>query len=174
MIFTEIKLVEDEVDRCKIVYDVITFLPGWFLPNEAKFYSEEAKDAIVFAAYLETTPIGFIAIKRKRSQVAEIIAMGVICGYQHLGMGKGLMEAALTYARNENIMLVEVKTADYSDPDERYITTRQFYEKNGFIALDTIDDYWDDGTPVLIMVKYLNSVVELSTVIDEQAQISLA
>lgn len=137
-----------------IVHDVIECLPGWFiLPVEADFYSRQAKDAVVYAAYLESTPVGFLELKLKRPHVAEVLAMGVICGYQHLGMGRQLMEHAFHYCEQNDIDVLEVKTADYSDPDVKYIATRKFYEKMGFVALDTIEKYWADGTPVLIMVR---------------------
>lgn len=151
----------DEVDRCYVVKSVIECLPGWFiLPYEAEEYSEKAKDCIVFAAYLETTAIGFIEIKIKNAHVAEVLAMGVICGYHHLGMGHKLMEAAIEECAQLGIRILEVKTADYSDPDEKYIATRKFYEKMDFEALDTFEHYWADGTPVLIMVRKIEPAVK--------------
>ncbi|MCH3976045.1 MAG: GNAT family N-acetyltransferase [Bacilli bacterium] len=161
--FTEIKNISDDVDRCTIVYNVIECLPGWFiLPLEANQYSQMAKDSIVYAAYLESTPVGFLELKLKRPHVAEVLAMGVICGYQHLGMGRQLMEHAFSYCEQNDIDVLEVKTADYSDPDVKYIATRKFYERMGFVALDTIERYWADGTPVLIMVRKFDSKEKLN------------
>lgn len=152
--FTKIIKIADNSEKPRICKSIINQLPGWFiLPIEAEIFSNESIESEFWAVYLDEEPVGFISVRKKSDKIAEVIAMGILCGYQHLGMGRGLMESVFSWCKSESIETLEVKTADYSDPDVKYISTRNFYEKMGFKPLDTIPHYWQDNTPLLIMIK---------------------
>ena len=101
--------------------------------------------------------VGFVAIKRKNNHVAEISWMAVELEHQRQGIGSALVDRVANDLRSQGIRVLEVKTLAEDVEYSPYEKTRRFYEKMGFIHLETIDPYseWERGTPCAIYVKIL-------------------
>ena len=55
------------------------------------------------------------------------------------GVGATLLEHVLGALAADKVDLVEAKTLDASADYEPYVATRAFWERHGFVHLDTID-----------------------------------
>jgi ribosomal protein S18 acetylase RimI-like enzyme len=100
--------------------------------------------------------VSFLVAER-RGRVAEILWIATHPDAQRRGHGTHLLEHALARLQDEGVVLVEVKTLDASADYEPYEATRRFYERIGFVHLDTIDPYaaWEPGNPCAIYVAPL-------------------
>jgi len=101
--------------------------------------------------------VGFVTIDRKTNHVAEVSWIAVKPERQHQGIGSALIDRVANDLRSQGIRLLEVKTLSEDVEYPPYEKTRRFYEKMGFIHLETIDPYpgWDPGNPCAIYVKIL-------------------
>jgi GNAT superfamily N-acetyltransferase len=79
--------------------------------------------------------------------------MGVLRGCQRHGVGRGLVEAAVSHARAGGFRYLTVKTLAPSHPDPGYAATRAFYTAMGFSPLEELPTLWGAGNPALIMIQ---------------------
>jgi len=102
--------------------------------------------------------VSFLVAER-RGRTAEILWMATRPDSRHRGHGTLLMEHVLAELQREGVVMVEVKTLDASADYEPYEATRAFYERMGFVHLDTIDPYpgWEPGNPCAIYVTALGA-----------------
>ena len=134
-------------------------LPAWFSPPE-----DIEKKALMqrgypfFAAYDDSMPIGFIALKIHKLFTADIFNMGVLEQYHRQGVGTCLLEAVQQYCINNRYLFLTVKTLDSSAKYEPYERTRSFYQKMGFIPLEVFTTFWNEENPCLFMAKYLGNM----------------
>jgi GNAT superfamily N-acetyltransferase len=100
---------------------------------------------------------GFAVAQRKSAGGAEILWMAVAPGRRGRGNGTMLLSHVLDELASAGIRLVEVKTLDRSAGYPAYEATRAFWERRGFIQLDTIDPLpgWEPGNPAAIYVAAL-------------------
>jgi GNAT superfamily N-acetyltransferase len=111
---------------------------------------EEAADGVRAVA-------GFAIVEHKGPAVAELAWMVVHPARRGQGYGSALLAAVAERLRARGVQLLEVKTlapeADYAP----YEATRRFYERAGFLHLETVDPYpgWEPGSPCAIYVKIL-------------------
>jgi len=100
---------------------------------------------------------GFVSIYYKSNQVAEISWIAVKLEYQRQGIGSALVDRVANDLRSKRIRVLEVKTLSSEVDYFPYEKTRRFYEKMGFIHLETIDPYpgWEPGSPCAIYVRIL-------------------
>jgi hypothetical protein len=115
---------------------IIRRLPDYFTDDvPAKVDQDVARhEAWVFTD--SGTVAGFVVAARKSAAGAEILWIAV--------------DAA-------GISVVEAKTLDRSSGYRPYEATRAFWERNGFVHLDTIDPLpgWQPGSPAAIYVAAL-------------------
>jgi ribosomal protein S18 acetylase RimI-like enzyme len=102
--------------------------------------------------------VSFLVAER-RGRVAEILWMATRPDARHRGHGTALLEHVFAELQREGVVMVEVKTLDASEDYEPYEATRAFYERMGFVHLDTIDPYpgWAPGNPCAIYVTALGA-----------------
>ena len=103
--------------------------------------------------------VGFVIVDRRSSQAAEILWIAVEPARRGTGYGTRLLEHALGVLRDQGIALVEVKTLDRSADYAPYEATNGFYERNGFVQIDCIDEFpeWEPGNPAAIYVAALGT-----------------
>jgi ribosomal protein S18 acetylase RimI-like enzyme len=101
--------------------------------------------------------VGFVIVARRSSQAAEILWLAVDAARRNTGLGTRLLKHLLDVLGDQGTALVEVKTLDRSADYEPYEATNAFYERNGFVQIDCIDEFpdWEPGNPAAIYVVAL-------------------
>jgi GNAT superfamily N-acetyltransferase len=102
---------------------------------------------------------GFAVAARKSGGAAEILWIAVEAGRRGRGHGTRLLGYVLDQLAIAGISLVEAKTLDRSSGYRPYEATRAFWERNGFVQVDTIDPLpgWQPGNPAAIYVAALRT-----------------
>lgn len=149
-----IKEITQADEKTKITKEIMHALPEWFSPPEdIENKSRIHRSFPFFAAYDNDEVLGFITLKKHNEYTAEIYKIGVLKPYHGKSYGSQLMHKALDYCRIHNIQYLTVKTLDESADYEPYNKTRDFYQKNGFIPLEVLRDYWNEENPCLFMAR---------------------
>jgi GNAT superfamily N-acetyltransferase len=102
----------------------------------------------------DTEVVAFVIAQARGTQAAEILWAAVRADRRHEGLGTQLVEHALDELAGRGIRVVEVKTLDHSSDYAPYASTRAFWERRGFVQVDTIDPLpgWRPGNPSAIYV----------------------
>jgi ribosomal protein S18 acetylase RimI-like enzyme len=100
---------------------------------------------------------GFAVAARKSPGGAEILWMAVDAARRGQGRGTALVTGVLDDLAADGVSVVEVKTQDRSAGYLPYVATRAFWERRGFVHVDTIDPFpgWQPGNPAAIYVAAL-------------------
>ena len=103
--------------------------------------------------------VGFVVVDRRSSQAAEILWIAVEPARRGTGYGTRLLNHVFGVLRGQGIALVEVKTLDRSAGYTPYKATNAFYERNGFVQIDCVDEFpsWPPGNPAAIYVAALET-----------------
>ncbi|MBO1298716.1 MULTISPECIES: GNAT family N-acetyltransferase [unclassified Enterococcus] len=150
-----IYLVEEVVEKKKIVQEILADLPEWFgLPDSTQEYVENCQNYPLWALQENNESIGFISLKETSKATGEVYCMGVKKAYHHQGIGKRLLQELQSYA-SEHYKFLQVKTVaegTYGTYDQ----TIRFYRTMGFVELEVFPTLWDEWNPCLVMIKSLN------------------
>jgi GNAT superfamily N-acetyltransferase len=100
---------------------------------------------------------GIAVAARKSPGGAEILWLAVDAARRGRGHGTRLLGHVLDHLATAGISVVEAKTLDRSSGYRPYEATRAFWERNGFIHVDTIDPLpgWPPSNPAAIYVAAL-------------------
>jgi GNAT superfamily N-acetyltransferase len=100
---------------------------------------------------------GFAVAARKSPGGAEILWMAVDPARRGHGLGTLLLDRMLGELAAGGVSVVEAKTLDRSAGYQPYEATRAFWERSGFVQVDTIDPLpgWQPGNPAAIYVAAL-------------------
>jgi ribosomal protein S18 acetylase RimI-like enzyme len=133
---------------------IIRGLPGYFT---ADVPAKVERDAASHEGWVITdsgTVAGFAVAARKSPGGAEILWIAVDAARRGRGHGTALLGHVLDDLAAAGISVVEAKTLDRSSGYRPYEATRAFWERNGFIHVDTIDPLpgWPPGNPAAIYV----------------------
>ena len=103
------------------------------------------------------TVAGFAVAERKSPAGAEISWMAVDPPRRRRGLGTALLTHVLSALDAAGVRVVVVKTLDRSSGYQPYEATRAFWERNGFVQVDTIDPLpgWPPGNPAAIYIAAL-------------------
>jgi GNAT superfamily N-acetyltransferase len=103
--------------------------------------------------------VGFAIVERRSRRSAEILWIAVRRAAQGNGVGAALVNHLLDELMADGLQVAEVKTLDHSAEYQPYVTTRAFWERRGFVQIDTIDPLpgWQAGNPAAIYVAALTS-----------------
>ena len=101
--------------------------------------------------------VGFVVVERRSERAAEILWIAVRAADRGSGIGTALLERVIAELAGDGLALLEVKTLDRSADYEPYEATAAFYERRGFVQIDTIDPFpdWEPGNPAAIYVAAL-------------------
>lgn len=99
----------------------------------------------------------FAVVQRERSQVAEILWVAVDRPLRQRGVGTELFRHLAAELHAAGTSLLVAKTLAPTSQDAAYVATRRFYERAGFLLVDTVDPYpgWKPGNPCAIYAKPL-------------------
>ena len=152
----EVKQINESQQKIKISTDILKQLPEWFgIPEAMEDYIHNSSYMPFFAAYAESSAVGFIAVKENNQHTAEIYVMGVEPNYHRRGIGMTLVSSAVEWCRERGYEFLQVKTLDESHPDKNYARTRKIYEAAGFRPLECLPKLWGEDNPCLIMIMYI-------------------
>jgi GNAT superfamily N-acetyltransferase len=143
----------DDLDAC---LDIVRALPDYF--------TEDVLDAIRhdFVRHggwiaEDGTPVGLTIVDRRSSAAAEILWAAVHPARRGAGVGTLLIDHVLDALAADGVLLVEAKTLDRAAGYAPYEATRAFWERRGFVQVDTIDSMpgWQSGSPCALYVAAL-------------------
>jgi GNAT superfamily N-acetyltransferase len=146
----------DDVEAC---LQIVRALPDFFtedVPDKVRD-DLERHDGWVIVEGEEM--VGFVVVDRRSPQTAEILWIAVEPARRDAGCGTRLLDHVFGVLRDEGIALVEVKTLDRSADYAPYMATHAFYDRNGFVQIDCIDEFpdWPPGNPAAIYVAALET-----------------
>ena len=136
---------------------IIRGLPDYFTDDVP---AKVERDAASHQAWVITdsgTVAGFLVAARKSAGGAEILWIAVDAARRGRGHGTSLLSHVLDHLATAGISVVEAKTLDQSSGYQPYEATRAFWERNGFVYVDTIDPLpgWQPGNPAAIYMAAL-------------------
>ena len=145
---------KEHVDAC---LSIGRELDEYFNEQGIATMTEDLRRHLLWVAVDSGEVKGFETIEHKNSQVAEISWLAVKLVHHRQGIGSALVDHAVTDLRPQGIKLLEVKTLAEDVDYPPYEKTRRFYQKMGFLHLETIDPYpgWDPGNPCAIYARIL-------------------
>ena len=153
-----IKEVSSSTEKMAIADCILRNLPEWFgIESSLREYVELASESPFFAAYHDSNPVGFVAIRVHNPISAEIFVMGIHKENHRQGIGRKLIEHCINYSIDKKIEYLSVKTLDESREDESYRQTRMFYQSVGFKPLEVLPTLWGEENPCLLMIMYLSN-----------------
>lgn len=134
------------------------YFAGEGIPNMTK----DLQRHTLYVAASSAEVLGFATIDKKSEFVAEISWMAVKPHHERHGIGSALVDQITNDLKSQGFRVLEVKTLASYDKDKAafertYAKTRRFYEKTGFIHLETIDPYpaWEPDNPCAIYITIL-------------------
>lgn len=133
---------------------IIRGLPDYFTDDVP---AQVERDAASHEAWVITDSgavTGIAVAARKSPAGAEILWIAVDSSRRGHGHGTRLLGHVLNHLATAGISVVEAKTLDRSSDYRPYEATWAFWERNGFIQVDTIDPLpgWQPGNPAAIYV----------------------
>lgn len=149
--------IDDPSQKSQIAKAILYQLPDWFgIPESTNEYIDGCADKPLWAAMVEGSPVGFIALKETSPVTAEIYVMGVLPHLHHSGIGRSLFLALECYAEKQGCQFNQVKTVRKGSW-ESYDKTNEFYVAMGFSEFECFPEYWDEKNPCQIYVKAVPS-----------------
>ena len=150
-----IREVTESVEKQRITRLILEALPDWFEVTEPReAYIRESASCLLFAAYDEDRPVGFLCLKETGKDTLELHVMGILKEYHRRGIGKELFMKAKEAAVRNGYSFLQVKTVQmgmYEDYDK----TNLFYRALGFKEFEVFPLLWDENNPCQIYVMSL-------------------
>jgi ribosomal protein S18 acetylase RimI-like enzyme len=136
---------------------IIRGLPDYFTDDVPAKAERDAADHEAWVIDDSGTVAGFAIAARKSPGGAEILWIAVDAARRGRGHGTRLLGNVLDDLAATGVSVVAAKTLDSSSGYQPYEATRAFWERNGFIQVDTIDPLpgWQPGNPAAIYVAAL-------------------
>lgn len=133
---------------------IVQGLPDYFTDDVAEHVETDCASHGGWVVADSGEIAGFAIAKRKSAAGAEILWMAVDRMRRGRGAGTLLLNRVLDDLASAGVSVVEVKTLDPSAGYLPYVATRAFWERRGFVQIDTIDPLpgWQLGNPAAIYV----------------------
>ncbi|MGA9055466.1 MAG: N-acetyltransferase [Terriglobia bacterium] len=129
--------------------DQACFAPRISYPREelSRFISQRGSRTWVAEECGEIA--GFLIAERQAQKVTHIVTIDVVDRWRRRGFGSLLMDAAEHWAREQKLLFVYLETA------ENNTAAQAFYEARGYRKVDSVANYYSDGTSAWVMLKWL-------------------
>lgn len=144
----------DDIAGCVAI---VEDLPEYLTSDVPQKVQDDIGTGLAWVVTDASAVVGFAVVDRRSTRSAEILWMAVHNTRRGSGIGTALLDHMLSEFGDEGLQLVEVKTLDQAVDYEPYVATRAFWERRGFIQIDTIDPMpgWQPGNPAAIYVAAL-------------------
>ena len=150
-----VREVTDPAEKARIVRSVLEALPDWFgIPEAREAYIRESCDRLLYAAYEEGRPVGFVCLKETGRDTAELSVLGVLKEWHRQGVGRALFLRAKEAAAGKGYSFLQVKTVRMGAYEE-YDATNRFYLAMGFKEFEVFPSLWDENNPCQVYVMSL-------------------
>ena len=133
---------------------IVRGLPEYFTDDVPGKVEDDAASNEAWVITHDGTITGFAVAARKSPGAAEILWIAVDAPWRGRGLGTRLLNDVIDQLAATGVSVVTVKTLDISAGYAPYEATRKFYERGGFVYVDTIDPLpgWPPGNPAAIYV----------------------
>lgn len=137
--------------------EIVRSLPDHFTSDVPATVEADLRKHLGRVAIHDNRVLGFLVIERRSQRAAEILWLAVAPAAQRTGVATRLVNQTLDELQAHGTHLVEVKTLDRGVDYQPYEATRAFWERSGFVQIDTIDPLpgWRPGNPAAIYVASL-------------------
>jgi ribosomal protein S18 acetylase RimI-like enzyme len=132
-------------------------LTQYFYEKAVSDMNRDFRNHDLYVAIEKEEILGFVTIHRLNENVIEMSWIAVRKDRQGRGIGTDLIKYISDDLKAKGASLLKVKTLSEDVDNKPYELTRKFYEKMGFVHMETIDPYpgWEPGNPCAIYVKIL-------------------
>jgi ribosomal protein S18 acetylase RimI-like enzyme len=128
-----IEAIADAAAKAALCLDIAAELPLWFgRPDSNARYAAGMAARDAFAALIEGTPRGLIALEYHFGVTCNIWWLGVSAASHGQGLGRALVDRAVVEARARGCRQMAVETMSPRANSREYDLTRRFYEAAGF------------------------------------------
>jgi GNAT superfamily N-acetyltransferase len=136
---------------------IVRSLPDYFTSDVPGQVVRDAADHDGWVLTDSGEVVGFAVVARRSPGGAEILWIAVDPARRGHGLGTTLLERVLGELAAAGVSVVEAKTLDRSAGYQPYEATRAFWERRGFVQVDTIDPLpgWGPGNPAAIYIAAL-------------------
>lgn len=142
-------------DKQAVARTILENLPEWFgIVSAREEYIADSAQQIMFAAFDENKPVGFLCLKETGKATIEIQVMGVLKDYQRLGIGRKLFAEAKSWSVLQGYSFMQVKTVQMGRYKE-YDVTNAFYRSLGFKEFEVFPNLWDEWNPCQVYIMSL-------------------
>jgi GNAT superfamily N-acetyltransferase len=133
---------------------IVRGLPEYFTDDVPGKVEHDAASHEAWVITDDDAIAGFVIAERKSPGGAEILWIAVDAPRRGKGQGTRLLNDVIDDLAATGVSVVTVKTLDSSAGYAPYEATREFYEHNGFVYVDTIDPLpgWPPGNPAALYV----------------------
>jgi len=142
------------------VMEIVRSLGTYFDEDAYDEIESGCKNLKTYGAYTNKKMVGFIIFSHTNPQVVEVLFMGVSKNCQNHGVGSKLLNTGLRLVnKKKNYKLCQAKTIGVEDLDLKFAKTRKFYQKNGFLHLESIRPFpgWRKTNYVQVFIKCLDN-----------------
>lgn len=153
-----ITIERDDAGRCAdACLDLARNLEYGFNEAGLEAMADDLPEQFQFVARESGELLGFASVRERGPQVSELAWVAVRTDRQGEGVGSRLLREVYADRASEGVRLLTVKTLAATVDDDHYAGVRAFYEREGFLHVETIDPYpgWEPGNPCAIYVRPL-------------------
>ncbi|WP_197284962.1 GNAT family N-acetyltransferase [Sciscionella sediminilitoris] len=138
---------------------IVRGLPEYFTEDVPDKIAAELREHPAWVAEEGTGLAGFAIVDRRSAHAAEIRWLAVAGPRRGNGVGTRLLDHLVRELAADGLLVLEVKTLDARAGYQPYVATRAFWERNGFVQVDTIDPFpdWPPGNPAAIYIAALGT-----------------
>jgi ribosomal protein S18 acetylase RimI-like enzyme len=94
--------------------------------------------------------VGFLIAQREPHKILHIVTIDVVEAWRRRGVGSVLMDVAEQWARDHELGLIGLETAQDN------LVAQRFYAARGYRKVDKVEHYYADGTAAWVMAKELS------------------
>jgi len=129
----EVKLMEEAGVKSALCAKLLAELPMWFgRPKANSRYIRGMADRDAYAGFVDGAACGLIALEYHFGVTCNVWWLGVNPLVHRRGLGRALIDQAITEARSRGCRQLAVETMSPRAQSPEYDLTRLFYEAMGF------------------------------------------